>query len=124
MIDAIRIADRIEGRHQAGVLCSLIEDSLSELRDAGREAAAEAITEFVAKWLPAAPQPAPLTPMTDVEARAFEAEKMPFGKYQGLAIEALSLDYLCHLTDPSDFIRKVKRYLKNETVKREMEDEG
>lgn len=56
--------------------------------------------------------------MTDEQAKAFEKEELPFGKYVGQPVgdlEYRSLDYLRWLADQT-FIDDLRRYLANETV--------
>lgn len=50
------------------------------------------------------------TAMTDDQASAFERQQMPFGKHGGVPIYDLETSYLCSVTDPSPFMRELKRY--------------
>jgi hypothetical protein len=63
-------------------------------------------------------------PMTDAEVRIFEREAIPFGKHEGTRVGCVDMNYLCRLADPSDFIKRVKRYLKNPRIKWLMEEQG
>ncbi len=60
-------------------------------------------------------------PMTDVQARAFAKEIIPFGQHKGMRVGEADLDYLCRLADPSPFVEELKRYLRSPAVRREIE---
>lgn len=56
-------------------------------------------------------------PMTDDEASAFEARRMPWGKYKGKQIDEVPLDYLQWVLDqPDTFKAEIERYLASEWV--------
>lgn len=63
-------------------------------------------------------------PMSDMQAKAFESERVPFGKYEGWIVRNVPLSYWVSLTDPSDWIKEVRRYVGNSDVKRRIEQEG
>ena len=63
-------------------------------------------------------------PMSDMQARAFERERVPFGKYEGWMVREVPLSYWVSLTDPSNTIKAVRRYIGNPDVKRRIEQEG
>jgi len=70
---------------------------------------------------------AQINPMSDAEAKAFEARTIEFGAHRGSKIGDLLLAYLCRLIDPSPdrdlFLLSVHRYLRNPAVKRRAEEE-
>lgn len=73
------------------------------------------------------PEKAPkeeIKPMTDGEALRFEREPCPFEKHRGKLNWAVPIEYLCRLTDPSDYIRDVKRYLLSDRGKKRIEQGG
>lgn len=49
--------------------------------------------------------------MTYDEAIVFEREQIPFGKYKGVPIGSLKLEYLLMLTEPNTFMKKLKKYV-------------
>lgn len=60
---------------------------------------------------------APARPMTDGEASAFEARRMPWGKHKGKTIDEVPLDYLQWVLDqPDTFKVEIERYLISEWV--------
>lgn len=63
--------------------------------------------------------PEPSLEMTDAEARRFDAEVIPFGLHKGERVKDVDLEYLRRLTDPSQFLRDLKRYLRSARVKNE-----
>lgn len=66
--------------------------------------------------------PKPVSPMSDVEARAFRKTIVPQWKYRGEVVDDVPFSYLCAITDPDPWLAEVKRYLSNADVQREMED--
>lgn len=66
-------------------------------------------------------------PMTDAEARALEAEAVPFGKHKGVAVRDAPLRYLDWLVgtrdDPADFVNRCRRYLARPEVAAELREE-
>jgi hypothetical protein len=50
-------------------------------------------------------------PMTDAEASAFQQTEMPFGKHRGIKLVDIDAEYLSRLTDPSEFLVHIKRYV-------------
>ena len=56
-------------------------------------------------------------PMTDDEARKFEAETMTFGKHTGDAIGDVPADYMIFL-DENPFAAKLRRYVAGERFQR------
>jgi len=61
-----------------------------------------------------------IEPMNDAEARIFANSTIPFGKHVNQHVWDVPLSYLCRLTDPSDWIKELKRYLANPQVRAEM----
>lgn len=45
------------------------------------------------------------------EAIKFECELMPFGKFKGVPIGSLKMEYLLALTEPNTFMKKLKKYV-------------
>lgn len=60
----------------------------------------------------------PLAAMTDAEAKKFERDGMPFGKWAGNPVGKVPLEYLVWLDEQDDFHRQLNRYLRNEQVQR------
>ena len=59
-------------------------------------------------------RPAPTRPpMDEDEAQRFEKRIVPIGAHKGKQVRVVSLDYLAFLTDDSEFIRDLKRYVKS-----------
>lgn len=46
------------------------------------------------------------------QAKAFEQIPMPFGKYKDELIGEIDYKYLVDLTEPNDFIKKLKKYIR------------
>ncbi len=62
--------------------------------------------------------------LTDIEASRFGAEEMPFGKYQGIPINSVPLQYLDWLVgEADDFRAKMRRYLLNDGVRERIRSE-
>lgn len=115
------IESNIAGRRKAEELLSLAEPSALEAKAFWQRIRAE-----VNKHLPPEPPPKPtIEPMSDAQARAFEMERMPFGKFAGCAVGSVATDnvgYLFWLADePDEFRQRLKRYLANPTVSRELQ---
>lgn len=66
-------------------------------------------------------------PMSDQEAKEFENQPMPFGKFGpepnglGLLIRDVPLKYLLYIEERPDFKKDLTRYLKRPEVQREQE---
>jgi len=62
---------------------------------------------------PVAPHPT-IRPMTDAEAERFEMTPLDFGRYRGVLIQTVPLDYLCWFADqPEQQVKAdIRRYLK------------
>jgi len=69
------------------------------------------------KQSPAATHP----PMTYQEAREFGSEEMEFGKYLGLPIDQVPIEYLVWLADEKDgFKKQLRRYLQSPRIAAEV----
>lgn len=49
--------------------------------------------------------------MTYEEARAFEEQPMPFGRWKGMSIRDIDIEYLQYVTDPNPFQIKLRKYV-------------
>lgn len=60
-------------------------------------------------------------PMSDVQARAFGASTIGFGKHQGKRVDDVPIEYLHFLVDEAggQFVKQLRRYLRSERVQRE-----
>ena len=63
----------------------------------------------------------PPAPMSHETAAAFEMRVLPFGAHAGKTVRDVDVNYLIRLTDPSDFISDVKRYLRSDRGKKRIE---
>ena len=70
---------------------------------------------------PKTPATAKVPPMSESQAKAFQLQLMPFGQHKGEPIFDVPLSYLCHLTEPSEFMEELKRYLDNPEIQRKIE---
>lgn len=71
---------------------------------------------------PERPTLKPPAPMSHETASAFETRVLPFGAHAGKTIGEVDVGYLIRLTDPSDFISDVKRYLRSDRGKKRIEE--
>jgi len=62
-----------------------------------------------------------MEPMTDAQAKAFGASKMPFGMHNGRRVDEVPIDYLERVADPNEFQRALRRYLNSPRIKAERE---
>lgn len=115
-IDEKRIAARVEARKTAYLLLEMAGQESFPTDDA-RETFWTIVRDAALKHAPLPPaKPAPrFLPMTDAQARAFEAVPIPYGKYEhcqvGLIFER-DPDYLNWLAGERDgFKEQLSRYL-------------
>jgi hypothetical protein len=71
---------------------------------------------------PERPTPKPPAPMSHETASAFETRVIPFGAHAGETVGEVDVNYLIRLTDPSDFVSDVKRYLRSDRGKKRIEE--
>ena len=68
-----------------------------------------------------------IKPMSEEECVVFGKIALSFGAFKGERVRDVSFAYLCQLTDPSSpvsqFIAKLKSYLRNPHIKRMIEEE-
>lgn len=120
MIDE-RIKQRIAGRKHAAECAGLFD--LHSLGDDGSESFFDHLRSVFPKWL-AKPVPAPPEPqpMSDLQAKAFGASLMTFGKHAGTRIDQVPLEYLLWLADaPDEWKADLRRYLKSRRVQIEQD---
>jgi uncharacterized protein (DUF3820 family) len=123
------IAANIAARQAAETVVDLINDELRGLIDThGRDALVtffatlrecyrDNLTVEVVKEVERAPRGP--RPMTDSEASAFEARRMPWGKHKGKRIDEVPIDYLQWMLDqPDTFKVEIKQYLESEWVRK------
>lgn len=70
-------------------------------------------------------RPDPNPPLTEVGAIAFEARKMPFGKYAGTEVGQVPPDYLAWLVenDGDEFKKTLRKYLKSDRFQQRQKEE-
>lgn len=61
--------------------------------------------------------------MTDDEAREFEEQIIPYGKYRGVAVWHAEPDYLLFLTEGDEFSRELRRYVKSKRFQARQDDD-
>lgn len=59
--------------------------------------------------------------MNDAQAKAFEAELMPYGMHKGREIGTLPTEYLCFICEPNDFVKRVQAYTNSQMFRRRQE---
>lgn len=74
-------------------------------------------------YVPPKPPERKVEAMNDAQAKAFESCTMPFGQFVGERIEVVPVGYLCRFSDPSPWVRDIKRYLASERGKQRIENE-
>jgi len=120
-----QIAQRIAGRREAEILLELSDGHLSENR-AYREGFWGELRRQANLNVPVEPPPKkPIEPMSDAQAKAFDARAIPFGKHAGSLVSTIAHcdpQYLIWLADaPNEFQQDLKRYLRNTDVARDLE---
>lgn len=120
------ITAKVEARNAADVVHHLASDEAVRFQGHAALAFWRRLLENVCAVLPPEYHPTrvvekgPLAAMTDEEARAFERETVPFGKYLGDLVGNVPLSYFDWLEGERDFRQDVKRYLRNPGIQREL----
>ena len=107
-------------------LAELIRDELDKRSDPlEKRIIVNRIKAEISEWTTTEKVPrAPVAPMTRQEAIAFEQTTMEFGKYAGVKIADVPLDYLIWLADAGRKTwRQVFAYLNSERVKGELQSD-
>lgn len=130
-----RIKDRVDGRAHAKLILQLGEDDAPKLssknfwlaywetmRDQSRNA----------RFALGEPDPEPkllaMKPMSDAEAREFAEQRLPFGKFEGLAVWRVLqdnpnyLDWLCGATDADKWKQNLIRFMQRPEQKQRLGD--
>lgn len=124
-----RLAARAEGRKDGQLLLELCKEAAARLRPLlgqyGADVAFwEEIRDYALTQAPMPPQKPVVrraTPMSDEQAREFEKEEVPFGRFAHMRVGSANpevLPYLRWLADQT-FIDDLRRYLANETTQRQ-----
>jgi hypothetical protein len=95
-------------------LWALIRDEAELYGDVGKRIIANRLVENMATWLLKQTEPKPTTvePMSEREAKMFDAETIAFGKYQGRPFREIPTSYLSWLADSQRALwREIHRYL-------------
>lgn len=118
-----------EAREKAQLAIEFLMELAKELT---YESQQERLFEIVCDWIRAhshckPPVSAPKTiPMSDQESKEFEKQKLTFGKFDGIRIREVPLDYLVWFADSSDqeIKDKIRSYLKSPRIQIELCQEG
>lgn len=83
----------------------------------------EALRSMCESRLPPEPAAVEKFPaMNEVQARAFEDETMPYGKFKGDAVGIVRCDYLLFLAEGDEFSQRLKCYVKSRLFSERQED--
>jgi uncharacterized protein (DUF3820 family) len=117
------ILAKVKARNEASVVFGLAAGEAEQIVDDGaRVAFWRALLGAICDVLPSEEQPTrvvekgSMAAMTNEEAKAFEAELMPFGKWANKLVCEVPLDYLDWLDGQRDFRKQLNRYLRNKQV--------
>jgi hypothetical protein len=81
-------------------LAEMIREELDSRNEIEQRIIAHRVRDAIEAWIRAGEiPPQPVKPMTDAEAQAFEQEPMEFGKYNGVKVKDVPLDYLIWVAD-------------------------
>lgn len=61
--------------------------------------------------------------MTDSEAISFEKSELPYGKYSGLEVGEVPLDYLLFLAEGDQFTKRLKKYVASPMFQSRQDDQ-
>jgi len=120
-VDDQTVQARIDARKRASVVADLVSDEAIVISEPAREAF------WIELWRLLGAQTRPPAgfrgePMTDKQAKVFGAVLMPFGLHKGKRVDEVPLEYLERLTDPSSFLKEVRRYLASRRIRNEPRD--
>jgi hypothetical protein len=118
-----QLETRIKARKEAEYLFSLCNESQYQ----NHEHFWKSLLELVQSKVPKQEKSTELVPMTDKEVTFFRGETMPFGKCTGELVENVPLDYLDYLIGQPDNLTPFRRYLKNPSIAKLLQqqlDEG
>lgn len=123
---------------EGAILAELVCQEIESQDEVGQRIMAGCVVRtLIARGWYAPPKPDALPkpqPMSSMQARAFEATWIPFGKWQAHQVRAsaaagsdesedVPLSYLVRLADPSEWIKELRRYLANPDVQRRITKE-
>lgn len=81
-------------------LAQMVREELEGRDEVGQRIIANRVRHAIEAWVHVGETPPqPVKPMTDQEATAFECEPMEFGKYNGVPVKDVPLDYLEWVAD-------------------------
>ncbi len=105
------------------LLAELVREEMSKRNEIEQRIIANRVKMTISKWISSGQiPPQPVEPMTDQEALVFEREIMEFGKYSGMQIKDIPLDYLIWLADAGrKSWRNTHAYLSSPRISREIE---
>lgn len=105
-------------------LAAMVRDELAGRDPMEQRIIANRVREAIDDWCkPQEVPPQPVQPMTDAEAIRFESEPMEFGKYNGIPVKDVPLDYLAWVADAGRRSwRQIHAYLQSNRVKGELRD--
>ncbi len=123
-IDPQTIHRRQEARKAAALVVELIQDVLDDALPDEREIVRGAILEALGAGDQTTPA-APISAMTDQQARQFGRRSMPFGRHKGRRVDEVPLDYLVWLADHAAlFVADLRRYCRSPRLQSEMNTSG
>lgn len=115
-------ADNIKAREEAEKF--ITEEIIPFLELAGEhtprfwEIVSNELVKLVRAKLPSLVEPIPVDKypaFTEQQARAFERETVPYGKFKGKYVGEVPPDYLLFLTEGDEFSKQLRRYVKTKT---------